>query len=260
MIKVSILTDNYSGRNTSAEHGLSYFIEHKEVRVLFDTGQSDLFLVNAAKMGIDMTVIARIVLSHGHFDHGDGLPYLSGGKLVCHPGCFTKRYRNADHSYLGLKCSYRETAEKFNLVSTDKPYKISDTIWFLGEIPRVTDFESTRTPFSLEDGTPDFVPDDSAIAILTEHGLFVITGCGHAGIVNTLEHAKRVTNENRVYGIMGGFHLKKKDRQTMQTIQYLLKHKITHVIPSHCTAFPALVQFSENFDIRLPKTGDVISF
>jgi 7,8-dihydropterin-6-yl-methyl-4-(beta-D-ribofuranosyl)aminobenzene 5'-phosphate synthase len=115
----------------------------------------------------------------------------------------------------------------------------------LGEIPRVTDFESTRTPFSLEDGTPDFVPDDSAIAILTEHGLFVITGCGHAGIVNTLEHAKRVTNENRVYGIMGGFHLKKKDRQTMQTIQYLLKHKITHVIPSHCTAFPALVQFSE---------------
>ena len=259
MIKISILTDNYPGRNTTAEHGLSYFIEHKGTRLLFDTGQSDLFLLNASIMGIDMADIDVIVLSHGHFDHGDGLAYLPGGKLVCHPDCFIKRYRNADHSYLGLKQSYQETAKKFDLVTTDKPYKISDTILFLGEIPRITGFESTRTAFSLEDGTPDFVPDDSAVAILTEQGLFVITGCGHAGIVNTLEHAKKVTNENRLYGIMGGFHLKKKDRQTMETIQYLLDHKITHVIPSHCTAFPALVQFSERFDIRLPKTGDVIS-
>ncbi|NLX66065.1 MAG: MBL fold metallo-hydrolase [Bacteroidales bacterium] len=260
MIKISILTDNYPGRNCCAEHGLSYFIEHKGTRLLFDTGQSDLFLKNAAIMGIDISDIDMIVLSHGHFDHGDGLAYLPGGKLLCHPGCFIKRYRNGDHSYLGLQCSYEEIAEKFNLVTTDKPYKISDTIVFLGEIPRITDFESQQTPFSLEEGTPDFVPDDSAIAILTEQGLFVITGCGHAGIVNTLEQAKKVTNEDRIYGVMGGFHLKKSDRQTKETIQYLLNHKITHVIPSHCTAFPALVQFSKKFDIRLPKTGDLFSF
>lgn len=259
-VKISILADNYPGRNTRAEHGLSYLIEHKGARVLFDTGQSDLFLVNASIMEIDMADIDIVVLSHGHFDHGDGLAYLCGGKLVCHPGSFIKRYRNVDRSYLGLKGSYEEIAEKFDLVTTDKPYKISDTVLFLGEIPRITDFESRHTSFSLDDGTPDFVPDDSAIAISTEHGLFVITGCGHAGIVNTLEHAKSVTGENRIYGLMGGFHLRKDDRQTMKAIQYLLKHEITHLLPSHCTAFPALARFSEKFDIKIPKTGDVFVF
>lgn len=175
-VKVSILTDNYPGRDTRAEHGLSYLIEHKEARVLFDTGQSDLF-------------------------------------------------------------------------TTDKPYNISDTVLFLGEIHRITDFESRHTSFSLEDGTPDFVPDDSAITISTEHGLFVITGCGHAGIVNTLEHAKSVTGENRIYGLMGGFHLRKDDRQTMK-----------HLLPSHCAAFPALARFFEKFNIKIPKTGDVFVF
>ncbi len=65
--------------------------------------------------------------------------------------------------------------------------------------------------------------DDSAVALQTEKGLFVITGCGHAGVVNTLEHARNVTGEQRIFGIMGGFHLKKRDRQTIETIHYLKK-------------------------------------
>lgn len=259
-MKVSILTDNYSGGSVCAEHGLSYFIEHEGIKFLFDTGQSDLFLQNAFIMGIDPEERELIILSHGHYDHGNGLAHLTGGKLLCHPDCFVKRYRNTDHTYIGLRMSRKETAEQFDLITSKAPYAISNSVLFLGEIPRITDFESKQTAFSFENGTADFVVDDSAVALQTEKGLFVITGCGHAGVVNTLEQARNITGEQRIYGIMGGFHLKNRDRQTIETINYLKKNRVSHVIPSHCTALPALVAFSENFPIQSVKTGDSYTF
>jgi 7,8-dihydropterin-6-yl-methyl-4-(beta-D-ribofuranosyl)aminobenzene 5'-phosphate synthase len=256
---ISILTDNNPGTNTLAEHGLSYLIEHDGKRILFDTGQSNLFLKNAWTMGIEMKNLNTIVLSHGHFDHGDGLQYLAGGQLICHPECFVKRYRKIDFSYIGLKNSKEELAGKFNLVTTAIPYQISEKIIFLGEIPRITDFESKHTSFILDNGIPDFVMDDSAIVLLSDKGLFVVTGCGHAGIVNTLKHAKNITGENRIYGIMGGFHLKKADRQTKETISYLKNNNVTHIYPSHCTENPALALFYKNFRATLVKTGDIFT-
>jgi len=257
---ISILTDNSPGESTAAEHGLSYLIEHDGKKLLFDTGQSDLFLENARIMGIDIASIETIVLSHGHFDHGGGLPYLSGGRLICHPECFIRRYRKADHLYIGLKTPKDELAGKFSLLSSAFPYKITDKIIFLGEIPRVNDFESKSTSFILGDGTPDFVIDDSAIVLLLDKGLFVVTGCGHAGIVNTLEHAKNVSGDNRIYGIMGGFHLKKADRQTQETIRYLRNNHITHVYPAHCTNHPALALFNDHFGTKPVRTGDIFRF
>lgn len=257
---ISILTDNNPGVKTSAEHGLSYLVEHDGKRLLFDTGQSDMFLKNARIMGLDLLKVDIIVLSHGHFDHGNGLENLSGRTLLCHPACFVKRYRKAGHSYIGLKNSKDELTKKFTLITSSAPYQITEKIIFLGEIPRVTDFESKETPFVLEDEIPDFVVDDSAIAVLLDEGLFVITGCGHAGVVNTLEHAKNVTGESRIYGIMGGFHLKKDDRQTNETISYLKNNGVKHIHPSHCTALPALSAFYQVFKIKLIKTGDILNF
>lgn len=259
-MKISILTDNHPGGHTGAEHGLSYFIEHDGTRVLFDTGQSNLFQLNAAFMDIDVVNSDAIVLSHGHSDHGNGLDTLSGGKLICHPGCFVKRYRNRDQSYVGLKNTKVELSEKFNLITTAVPNHIGERIIFLGEIPRITRFESRETPYSLEDGSPDFIEDDSAVVLLLNDGLFVITGCGHSGIVNTLEHARNVTGENRLFGIMGGFHLKENNEQTKETISYLKKNKVKHVYPSHCTELPALVAFYNSFKIRLSQTGNVFDF
>jgi len=201
-----------------------------------------------------------VVLSHGHFDHGNGLEHLKGANLVCHPGCFVKRYGKTSRNYIGLKNSKLEIAEKFNLISTEKHFKLFDGAYFLGEIPRATDFESQATSFVLEDGRPDFVMDDSALALKTEKGLFVVTGCGHSGVVNTLEHAKKVTGENRIYGIIGGFHLKEINLQTKETIEYLKKNEVKHIFPSHCTALPALSAFYSSFGIKQIKTGDVFTF
>jgi len=257
-MKISVLADNHPGPHTPAEHGLSYLVEYDGERVIFDTGQSDMFLRNAATMRINMTAIDMVVLSHGHFDHGDGLLYLSAGRLLCHPGCFVQRYRKSDHSYIGLKNSKNDLAGRFEIVTASKPYKISEKILFLGEIPRVSDFESKTTSFIFENGTPDYVLDDSALVIIMSEGLFVMTGCGHAGIINTLEHAKKITGINNLYGIIGGFHLKEINHQTKETIRYLKANKVKHILPSHCTELPALSAFYNTFGIKLVKTGDIL--
>jgi len=257
---IKVLTDNHAGSFTMAEHGLSFLIEHEGKRILFDTGQSDLFMKNAVKMNVSLQNIDMIVLSHGHFDHGDGLSNLNGGTLICHPGCFIKRYSTRDNRYIGLKNSRDELQKLFELKVSEKPLNISERIIFLGEIPRLTDFESQVTNFRYEDGTPDFVMDDSAVAFILEEGLFVVTGCGHAGIVNTLEYARKITGIDELYGIIGGFHLKENDHQTKETIRYLKENRVNHVRPSHCTELPALAAFYENFGMRQVKTADILNF
>jgi 7,8-dihydropterin-6-yl-methyl-4-(beta-D-ribofuranosyl)aminobenzene 5'-phosphate synthase len=257
---ISALTDNHPGSHTPAEHGLSYLIEYDGKRLLFDAGQSDMFLKNAKTMKISMTNIDAVILSHGHFDHGNGLGYLSGSSMICHPGCFVRRYRKSDHTYIGLKNSKEELSLLFNLITSAEPYKISGKIFFLGEIPRVTGFESQTTSFVFEDGSPDYVKDDSGMAMLLQEGLFVVTGCGHAGIANTLEHAKRITGISTLYGIMGGFHLKENNCQTKETIRYIKENKLKHVLPSHCTDLAALSAFYESFGMALVKTGNIYNF
>ncbi len=256
---ISVLTENNAGPQTPSEHGLSYIIEYDDEKILFDTGQSDMFVQNARIMGITVNDVDLIVLSHGHYDHGNGLSYIHDKKLICHNDCFVKRYRKSDLKSIGLKNSKEEISKKFDLICTKEAYKISDKIIFLGEIPRLTDFESQQTDFIFQDGSPDFVMDDSAISMITNEGLFVITGCGHAGVVNTLEHAKKLCGESRICGIMGGFHLKEANKQTMETVRYLKNQKVKYIYPSHCTALPALNVFYDNFKINTLKTGDIIT-
>jgi len=259
-MKISVLTENHAGNFTLAEHGLSYFIEYDNMRILFDAGQSDMFLKNAGIMNISIDNIDLVILSHGHFDHGNGLDYLSRNNLLCHPGCFVRRYRRIDKGFIGLKKSRDEIQSEFTLNTSSGPYRVTDKIFYTGEIPRLTDFESVNTPFIFEDGRPDFVTDDSALVLLLHDGLFVITGCGHAGIVNTLEHARKITGVNKLAGIMGGFHLKGINTQTKETIRYLKYNRINHVLPSHCTELPAMSAFYESFGMSQVKTGDILTF
>ncbi|MDY0202015.1 MAG: MBL fold metallo-hydrolase [Bacteroidales bacterium] len=258
-MKISILVDNTPGPNTLAEHGLSYFIEYEGNKILFDTGQTDLFLRNAEIMNLDIRDVQQIVLSHGHYDHGNGLNYINGGNLICHPACFAKRYRKNGGAYIGLKNDEESIRDKFTLITTAQPHELFQGAYFLGEIPRITDFESQTTSFVFDDETPDYVMDDSALAFRVNNGVFVITGCGHAGIVNTLEYAKKVTGQQTIAGVMGGFHLKENNLQTQKTIEYLKKNNVKRVYPSHCTATHVIEEFSKSFKGPQIKTGDILT-
>lgn len=233
-----------------SEHGLSFLIEVDQLKVLFDTGASDLYKRNAAKLGIDLGAVDRIVLSHGHWDHGNGLEYMEGKPLICHPDCFVKRYRKSGDTYLGLSLSKEELGDRFDLETFRRPIRLSDHLWFLGEIPRKNDFEAQATKYILEDGSEDFILDDSGLVAITKNGLVIISGCAHSGICNMIEHARRVTGIFKVVAVIGGFHLKAANKQTRKTIEYLEKLELEHVIPSHCTFDPALKLFRQTFGGR----------
>ena len=223
------------------------------------TGHSTVFLKNAERLGIDISkVVKTIVLSHGHWDHGDGLRFLNGQNLIAHPKIFMKRFRKNDNSNIGLALGKEEILKRFRLITSSQPYKISEGIIFLGEIPRNNSFESQTTSFVDENGKPDFVPDDSAIAIVEKDGLFVVSGCAHSGICNIIEHAKVVTGLQQVKGVIGGFHLKHNNKQTLNTISYFKAQNIQYVYPSHCTELPALSAFQDSFNIKQVKTGMMI--
>ncbi len=255
-MKITVLVDNSPGGELAAEHGLSYFIEHKGKKLLFDSGHSPLFLKNAEKLGIDLEQVDTVVLSHGHWDHGNGLVHLKKRKiLISHPYAFMKRFRKSDNSYIGLNDSWQNYNRHFKLISTRSPYKITDDIYFLGEIPRLNDFEALSTPYIDSKGKPDFVLDDSALAFVLEQGIAIVTGCSHSGICNIVEYAKKVTGIDNVKLVIGGFHLKKNDELTHKTIEYFKENKIENIYPSHCTQLPALAAFYDEFEIQQVKTG-----
>jgi 7,8-dihydropterin-6-yl-methyl-4-(beta-D-ribofuranosyl)aminobenzene 5'-phosphate synthase len=257
---LTILTDNAAGGEYLAEFGLSYFIEYDDQRILFDTGHSDVFLKNAAMAGIDLDLIDTIVLSHGHWDHGNGLKYLENKKLITHPAAFMKRYHRGDDLNIGLDLSYEEINKKFDLKLSKRPLHISENIIYLGEIPRINDFESQETNFMDKKGEPDFVTDDSALAIKVNDELVVVTGCSHSGICNIIEYAKEVTKTNRIKAVIGGFHLKAVDERTVKTIEYINNQYIEDIYPSHCTELPALAAFYQSFQIKQVKTGMKFDF
>ena len=257
-MRITILIDNTADNQFIAEHGLSYLIEHDGKQLLFDTGHSGAFLKNAENMEIDLQhQVPLIVLSHGHWDHGDGLRFIKEKTLLTHPGSFMKRYREEDHTYIGLALNEDEVKQRFELITSHKPYYITNKIIFLGEIPRTNDFEAQTTSFVDEHGTKDFIRDDSAIALIQDNELVVVSGCAHSGICNILKYAKEISGISNVRWVMGGFHLKKNDKQTQKTISYLKEQGTKQVFPSHCTELPALCAFCNHFHVQRLKTGMV---
>lgn len=271
-LTVSILCEDqakmgYKDKIFLAQHGLSVFIEADQ-RILFDTGSTDVFLHNAELLGVDVLSADWIVLSHGHWDHTDGLTHLPVDdkkpkmKLLVHPGAFVDRRKDTGQ-FNGMAYSQKEAEEKFDLTLSTDSYQITEHAWFLGEVPRNNDFESQKTAFFYMDNgrqRPDFLSDDSAMAIQTDQGLLVISGCSHAGICNIVEHAKKVTGQSRVQAVMGGFHLLGQADQLEKTIEYFRKNPVEHLYPMHCTDLPALAGFYDNFGVKKLCAGDVLHF
>jgi len=255
-MKISVLTDNHAGGQFLAEHGLSYWVETQGNRFLFDTGASDVFLKNAEVMELDMDAIDTVVLSHGHYDHGGGLAYMSGKRLICHPQAFIQRFHKRHHRHLGLSMTKKQIAERYILITSEHPYWLYENVVFLGAIPLGNDFEAMDTDFEDENGKEDFVPDDSAVVVIEEDALIILSGCAHSGICNTIAYAQKVTGITKIKGIIGGFHLKHNNSLTHKTIEQIKKLDIHRLFPSHCTELPALAAFNREFKIRQVKTGN----
>ncbi len=262
-MKLQVLVDNntYIDEYYLGEPGVSYYIEADNKRILFDTGYSDIFIKNAVVMGIDLRSLTHIVISHGHNDHANGLKYLpeimntAKIPLIAHPNCFIPKWYGEE--YIGSPYT-SEIGSIFDYTPQTGVRQISENCFFLGEIPVSFDFEKRReigTTFENGRPIPDLLMDDTALAIKTPNGLFIITGCSHSGICSITEYAKQVCGDQRIAGIIGGFHLSKVNEQLIQTISYLKSQSVKNLYPCHCVSLAAKHEMMSQLNIEEVGVG-----
>lgn len=253
MIKLKILSENRDNCEFKGEGGLSVLVEAFGQVFLMDTGYSGLFAQNAKLLGENLANIKNVILTHGHSDHTGGVRFLDNGKnFIMHPSVFKKRWSIRKNEFVGFSVTKNELAEKHNLIETKEPVEFCENCYFLGEIPMVVDFEQNGNFSTMLDEKltqKDLTEDDSGIAVVTEKGLFVMTGCGHRGICNTIEQAKKVTGQNKVYGVFGGLHLRNLEKQKElidKTISYFKENDLKELFLGHCVTDEVIDYFERN--------------
>jgi 7,8-dihydropterin-6-yl-methyl-4-(beta-D-ribofuranosyl)aminobenzene 5'-phosphate synthase len=282
-LEVTILVDNYTDsllmQNTDvvkralvpppnwplAEHGFSCLLKvsvgSEGHTILMDAGVTPISLPhNAEILNKNLSEVESFILSHGRFDHFGGLiDFLNeAGKpmpLILHNDAFLERRLNIPGVGASQLPGLNEAKLKEMgavIIKIDKPSTIaSETILVSGEIERVTSFERGFPMAEAKingNWIPDPFKDDLDIAVnVKDKGLVVISGCAHAGIVNTVKHIQKVTGTNKVHAIMGGFHLTGPmfDQIIEPTITELKKINPDIVIPMHCTGWKAINQFAK---------------
>ena len=278
------IKDGHIKVSIGAEHGFSAIVKttsgDKTNTLLFDFGFSeDGAAYNASKLNVDMTQVEAAILSHGHSDHFGGLNKLSAmiGKknlpLTVHPGVFkSPRYMKFSEEFkIYFPQFTREMAAKAGLkvTETKEPSLLLDgKFLFLGEVPKRSDFEKGMLlAHCMENDVEkwDAIEDDTSIVMnLKEKGLVILSGCAHAGIVNTVTYARAVTGIDKVHAIMGGFHLSGPMFETIidKTTEELKKINPDYIIPTHCTGRKAVTYIEGSFKERfiLNMAGTKLTF
>ncbi|MFZ0358186.1 MAG: MBL fold metallo-hydrolase [Nitrososphaeraceae archaeon] len=275
-----MISNQTISKSPIAEHGFSALLEISYVyenatktnKILFDTGVSKEGIVNNSDvLGINLKDIETIVLSHGHFDHISGLISTLGRlkksvEIIAHPEAFLRRwlvYQNGNKARMDFldeeeinqaggiirkvdKISF--LPRNVNMQSKKKTNQANNRVMITGEIPRVTEFEKGfPLQYKEQDNEINLVPDplvsdDQALIMNVKNkGLIILTGCGHAGIVNTIKFAKKVTGIKKIYCVIGGFHLSGQDYEDSipLTIAELTRVDPQYIIPCHCTGWKA---------------------
>ncbi|MFE2823381.1 MBL fold metallo-hydrolase [Streptomyces sp. NPDC059271] len=254
-------TDERTAVGLTAEHGFSALVtvrrDGHETSLLFDAGLSPTGIVtNADRLGIRLGDLQGVILSHGHFDHAGGLAGLARrlgpGRMpmTIHPYAWTPRRVHDDHSTFDMPTLSKKalTGEGFDVIERSRPSLLVDaSILITGEIDRTTDFEHGMPPphQAWNDGTwshdPTVIDDQALVVNLKDRGLVVLTGCGHAGVINIVRHAQRLTGVTPLHALLGGFHLSGPAFEPVitPTVTALTRLAPRLIAPGHCTGWRA---------------------
>ena len=268
MVRITLLVDNDSPSELTAEHGFAAWIETGEQGILFDTGQGTALDNNARRLGIDLSLASALVLSHGHYDHTGGVPHflaanasarvlfgrgLGTQRFSCHPDQAPRAIGIGDAVDLALRKlpAHRRT-------EIEAPCYLAPSIGISGPIPRRASFEDTGGPFFLdaEQNHPDLIGDELAIWFETGRGLLILTGCCHSGLVNTINHVRTVSGIERVHAIVGGLHLLNASADRIEhTLRFIADCAPDFLIPCHCTGQHIVEQLRQVFGTQLLQPG-----
>jgi len=268
--KITILCENRAGntRGITGEHGFSALIERGKEKILLDTGQGMTLKPNADALGIDLTDIPTVVLSHGHFDHTGGLPqvlsFARKVNIIAHPDIFDSKYAAEKTSqgekklFIGIKYKkeFLESSLGANFVFETQYKEISPGVFFSGEVPRTTDFEHPDTHLLVKKDngySVDPLLDDASLLIETAKGPVIVSGCAHAGIVNVMNHFREKSGHKKFHAVLGGTHLgfMGTGDQLQQSLEAFDRFKVDLIAVSHCTGNEAAAicynRFKERF-------------
>jgi 7,8-dihydropterin-6-yl-methyl-4-(beta-D-ribofuranosyl)aminobenzene 5'-phosphate synthase len=264
------LDENWFMHPLIAEHGfcaaINIEINGKEHRILFDSGLGPLTAIHNAKvLGFDLSLCELVISSHGHIDHAGGLVNIGKNiearrkqkiPLVLHKDAFRNRMvKLKDNRTINLPSPNKSDLIRagYYLVEKQSPSLwVEDSILVTGEIPRTSDFEKGfPNHYSEMDGKMEndhLIKDDQAIILnVKDKGLVIISGCAHAGIINIINYAKKLSGEDRIYTVIGGMHLTGGIFEPLipRTINELERIHPKFLIPCHCSGLKAMSEIAK---------------
>lgn len=261
-LKVTVLSTMLTDLDGIGEWGFSALVEVDGRRLLFDTGaRSETVLRNAQELGVDLSNVTDVVITHNHWDHVGGLVTLRREFSKKNPtalsrthvaeGVFLSRPSPKDQSemngLLPLKADYEASGGVF--IVHAKQEELLPGVWFTGPIPRVyqeRNFPLGRTVKTKQGVVEDNIPEDAALVVNTSEGLVFVSGCGHAGIVNTAEYARKIVRPAPIYAAIGGFHLLQANDSTLAwTASKLRDFGVEYLLSAHCTGIEASYRLRE---------------
>jgi len=242
------------------EWGFGAIVEVDGQRILFDTGaRPTTVLENAKELKADLAQVPQVVLSHNHSDHTGGLLTLRKDVAARAPdalarvhvgrGLFWSRPRGEGEANLPLKTRADYAAAGITFVEHEGPQQILPGVWLTGPVPRVhpernwSDVGQVRTPEGLVEDT---IPEDQSLVFDTDQGLVILAGCGHAGIINTVEYARKVVRAAPIHAIVGGLHLYALgDERLNWTADQLKANGLANLVGAHCTGIEAVYRIRQ---------------
>jgi len=255
LIVTQLVENTVGSPGLLAEHGTAFFIEADGDCLLFDTGQGLALKHNAEQLEIRMESVDAIILSHGHYDHVgglvDALEMTVSAELYLHPKALTAKF-NRNGREIGAPVTDEGKLASFvrGVTYTQDPTTITPGIHVTGEIPRTHKIEDTGGPFyqDADCANKDALPDDQALYIETPKGLIVLLGCGHSGVINTLDYIQQINGGKSIYAVMGGMHLLRASTKRLAfTGDGLERMGVRYLAPNHCTGLDAVCYFKNRF-------------
>jgi 7,8-dihydropterin-6-yl-methyl-4-(beta-D-ribofuranosyl)aminobenzene 5'-phosphate synthase len=279
-VQIRILVDGNIGvGKLMGEHGFAalvdvYYNDKSAKRLLFDTGgATPALLHNIKQMDVVLSTVDMIVISHGHWDHVNGISAIlmetkKGIPILLHPSALApKIITDADGKERNVGFGVTDPLEELSydneVICTPEPYLIREGIWATGEIPRTNDFEKLTGNLTkihtIVDGQkmPDELRDDmSLIFQLKDGSIVILAGCCHAGLVNTMNHATTITGSSNIIAVVGGLHLHDASKERLaKTVEHLKGYNLTRLSPCHCTGLRGQAALMYAFEDIFKEVG-----